>query len=288
MRICLFCNETAGEGVSAASLVELITRAGHHVERVPDDIEELRHHLNPSLDCVVAAGGDGTVAKVGRALAGGDIPLAIFPLGTANNIAGSLAINGTPAELIEKWPASRIVRIDVGVIHDATGTSYFLESVGTGLVAAGITTGRAEIHRDAAPHKHLEHARRLYVDQASRLQPEPCVVTIEGHEMQGPYLAVEILNTPAVGPGIRLSADVNAADGFLSVVVADEADRGALVSYLQAEPAGHRNNAGLKAIRAERVELSGARKIHVDDEVREFAGERIAISVKPGWLAVLA
>ena len=79
----------------------------------------------------MAAGGDGTVARAGRALAGRDMSLAILPLGTANNIASSLGISGTPAEAIAAWRHQRVVRIDVGVIqHD--GESRFLESVGAG------------------------------------------------------------------------------------------------------------------------------------------------------------
>lgn len=288
MRICLFWNETAGVGVSAASLAQLITAAGHRVDHVVNDVAALGERLDRGIDCVVAAGGDGTVAKAGRVLAGGDVPLAILPLGTANNIAASLAIEGTPAELVAKWSPGRVVRIDVGVVQDSSGSSYFLEGVGTGLIAAGITAGRATIQADAAPAEQLQHARRLYLEQAAALVPRPLTLTIDGHESRDRYLSIEILNTPSVGPGIRLSPDVNAADGYLSVIAVGEADRPVLVSYLQAREAGHAGDAGLKALRAERIELGGALEIHVDDKVRTLAGERIAIGVKPAFLPVLA
>lgn len=48
-----------------------------------------------STDVIVAAGGDGTVSTAARAVAGRDIPVAILPLGTANNIARSLGIEGS-------------------------------------------------------------------------------------------------------------------------------------------------------------------------------------------------
>jgi diacylglycerol kinase (ATP) len=288
MRICLYWNETAGEGVSADSVTQLITRAGHTVARVVDDVAQLPHHLDSAIDCVAAAGGDGTVAKVGRTLAGGDIPLAILPMGTANNIAASLSIEGTPEQLIDRWAAHRIVKIDVGVIRESGTESYFLESVGTGLIAAGIGLGRAHIPEDADPESQLSQARRLYEDHARTLPAQPLGVTFDGHSMAGDYLLVEVLNTPSIGPGIRLSADVNAADGCLSLVTAGESDRGALAAYLHKKLNGKPANAGLTGIRTDCVELTGATEIHVDDQLCRVAGRSIAIFIKPAFLSILA
>jgi diacylglycerol kinase (ATP) len=288
MRICLYWNETAGEGVSADSLTHLITRAGHTVARVVDELAQLPHHLDSAIDCVVAAGGDGTVAKVGRTLAGGDIPLAILPMGTANNIAASLAIEGTPEQLIDKWADHRIVKIDVGVVRQSGGESYFLESVGAGLIATGISLGRASIAGDADPESQLLQARRLYEEQARNLPAQHLGVTFDGHAMEGEYLLVEVLNTPSIGPGIRLSADVNAADGCLSLVTAGEPDRGALAAYLQTKINGEPANAGLEGVRTDCVELTGVTDIHVDDQLCRVTGGSIAIFIKPAFLSILA
>src|SRR5688572_7554738 len=93
MRICLYANPEAGEGLSLEEITRLIKRSGHTISQVIHHKDDLPHTLE-SVDCVVAAGGDGTVARVARALAGDQIPLAILPVGTANNIAGSLSIEG--------------------------------------------------------------------------------------------------------------------------------------------------------------------------------------------------
>ena len=47
-------------------------------------------------DAVIVAGGDGTVGKVAKRLAGTDVPLVVLPTGTANNIARSLGIGVDP------------------------------------------------------------------------------------------------------------------------------------------------------------------------------------------------
>jgi diacylglycerol kinase family enzyme len=82
MRICLYWNKTAGGGISLDRLTSMITDAGHIVVRTVEDASELPEQTD-GVDCVAAAGGDGTVARAGRALAGGALPLAIMTLGTA-------------------------------------------------------------------------------------------------------------------------------------------------------------------------------------------------------------
>jgi diacylglycerol kinase family enzyme len=255
------------------------------VEKVKDLPAAIASPVAP-VDCVVAAGGDGTVARAGRALAGGDIPLAILPLGTANNIASSLHIEGAPQELIAKWSDQRIVTIDIGVMRSRKGESYFLESVGTGLVAAGIAEGQATLSKDD-PEEHLLQARRMYLDTIQHLLPRHRRLTIDGESMAGDYLLVEVLNTPSIGPGIRLSPNVNAADGLLSVVAAGESDREALAAYVQALVRGSPADAGLKSWPASRVELAGMDDLHVDDEVREGEGDAVTVTIKAGFLRVL-
>ena len=124
MRLCLYWNANAGGAVSLDEISALIAGGRPQLECVVERPADLPEVFDVPIDCVVAAGGDGTVARAGRALAGGNIALAILPLGTANNIASSLGISGSPEEAIAAWQHQRMVRIDVGVIqHD--GESAF-------------------------------------------------------------------------------------------------------------------------------------------------------------------
>ncbi|MGH2353414.1 MAG: diacylglycerol/lipid kinase family protein, partial [Chloroflexota bacterium] len=50
------------------------------------------------FDAVAVYGGDGTVAEVASGLIGGDVPMAIFPGGTANVMSSEL---GIPRDLAE-------------------------------------------------------------------------------------------------------------------------------------------------------------------------------------------
>ncbi len=288
MRICLYANENAGEGVSLEEITRLVRRFGHTITQVIHHRAELPRTLD-TVDCVVAAGGDGTVARVARALAGGPIPLAVLPIGTANNIATSLEIDGTLEAVIAQWSEQRVVPIDVGVIRQDANDSHFLEGVGTGLIATGIRIGRdAVLKKDESDSaKRLAMARQIFLDALHELRPRHHAITIDGTEINGEYLLVEVLNIRSIGPGICLSKEANAADGLLTVVVAHESDRQRLAEHLRAGLTGSDCDIRLESWRATRVELRNVREVHVDDELREAKAD-VLVTIKPASLHVLA
>lgn len=286
MRICLFWNPTAGGGNSLADLTRHITSAGHEVVRVADRTVDLREHLTPDIECVAAAGGDGTIARAGRALAGGRVPLAILPLGTANNIATSLSLEGSLDDVIARWSRDRIVHIDVGEMESAGSRAHFLESVGCGLVTMCIEEARRTLSKDD-PETHLEDARRLYVDLLARLEPRRYSLLIGGEEVTGEFVLVEALNTPRIGPSVHLSPDASVADGLLSVVAVAESERDKLAAYLDALLHGSQAAAGFASWRAPEIEIRGADRVHIDDRV-EPAGDVVRVRVTPRTLPVLA
>ena len=288
MKICLFWNRDAGEGLSLDEVTTWIEEAGHSVDRVVRNPSELPHTSQAGVDAVVAAGGDGTVAIAARALAGGDVPLSMLALGTANNIADSLGLHGTPRERIAAWADQRVVRIDAGIIQDATGESPFFESVGAGLIAAAITRGNAIIPAAAGVAEQLQQARDMYVDLIDRIEPRRFEIVIDGTSIEGDYLLVEVLNMPSVGPNIRLTSEVNPADGLLSLVIAAESDRPALASYLRARANGEPDSAALKSWRGSKISITGLVDYHVDDQLRTADGRKVTIGIKPGYLPVLA
>jgi diacylglycerol kinase family enzyme len=63
-------------------------------------------------------------------LAGRRIPIAILPLGTANNIAKTLGIRGSAEQLIAAIPTAVRRAFDLGVIGGPGLDARFLEGVG--------------------------------------------------------------------------------------------------------------------------------------------------------------
>ena len=144
MRIALFHNEDAGDGSSVEEIRALLERHGHHLVQVVDEEWSAEQILDKHADLVVAAGGDGTVATAARVLAGRKLPLAILPMGTANNIAKSLCCEGPLAPLIEGWAHAEPQSLDLGIARGDWGERIFFESVGAGLIPAGIAAAEAQ------------------------------------------------------------------------------------------------------------------------------------------------
>src|SRR4030095_11007921 len=90
-------------GVAAETLRRELEQCGYEIvcELGKDaDFDELpKQHA----DFVVVGGGDGTVSSVARAMAGAATPIAVLPLGTANNIAKCLGVHCSWRHAIANW-----------------------------------------------------------------------------------------------------------------------------------------------------------------------------------------
>ena len=221
MKISLLYNQTAGEGISSDELKDQIERAGHDVVRTVQREADSARLFDPRVELIVAAGGDGTIASAAKAVAGSGIPLAILPLGTANNIAKSLGISGALPELIEGWRHAVHTPFDLGGASSKDEEFMFVEGVGGGLIPAGISAARQAPEGD-----HADVAAKVIADihhyHEVLLRMKPCRFTLaaDGSDLSGDYLLVEILNIGSIGPNIVFSPDVSPSDGFLSLVTA--------------------------------------------------------------------
>jgi diacylglycerol kinase (ATP) len=291
VRVTVFYNEDAGDGVSPDEIRGVVERHGHELVNVVSKVAEAERLLEEPSDLVVAAGGDGTVSAVARRVAAGaGVPLAILPLGTANNIASSLGHTGSIPQLINGWKTAGRRPLDLGIARGSWGEICFLEAVGAGLIATGIEAmDAAPGDREESPDSKLSRALRAFRDVLSRLEPRRWTVRLDGAPMVGDFLLVEVLNIRSVGPNLVLSHDANPSDGLFSIVVAGEEHRDELDGYLRHRMMGRECRLSLPTWTARHVEVDGPELIHVDDEIRRSApSATTAIHIKPAALQVLA
>jgi diacylglycerol kinase (ATP) len=124
-----------GSDVDLQTVIALLEAAGLVViRRDPQSpaqcARELEAHCG-ELDVVIVAGGDGTVNSVAAFLYRHHKPLAILPLGTANDLARSLSIPDDVVAAGQLVLDGHMRRIDLGVVND----HYFFNAVNIGLGA---------------------------------------------------------------------------------------------------------------------------------------------------------
>jgi diacylglycerol kinase family enzyme len=289
MRVAVFYNDDAGGSPAAADIRSAIEKHGHHVVNVVEKGDGVERLFELASDLIVAAGGDGTVASVAREVAGHNVPLAVLPLGTANNIALSLGWSGTIDELIDYWPRAFRRRADLGIARGPWGERYFVEGVGGGLVTRTIAVMDAQpLDSSHAPEHRLELAMGGYLTVLAQMKPEPWSMQLDGERLNGEFLLVEVLNMQSIGPNFVISEATDPFDSALTVALAFEEDREQLVAYWQARMAGEPAHLQLQTRTATNVVLAAGGDLHVDD--RLFAWPEtgaVDLSVAPGVLQVL-
>jgi len=135
----VIANPAAGTGRGRArteALVRSLEARGHAVERFSTrragDARRRVAEAEGAVQCIVAAGGDGTLNEVVNGLADPSrTPLVPLALGTANMLAGALGIPRDPVVLADVIERGALRRIDLGRV----GTSRFLGVVGVGFDA---------------------------------------------------------------------------------------------------------------------------------------------------------
>lgn len=275
MRVVIVHNPTAGDSQhDQASLLRLLSACGHDAAYFSSKDGGWRDAVDESVDLVAIAGGDGTVEQVVRRLLPTRQPLAVLPLGTANNISTVLGIADTPVEqLVAGWHDAREQPFDVGVATGPWGTRRFVESVGAGLLADGmveIRRGRAQhVDRIDDPEVRLAEAADVFETMLAKMRPVAFQVTLDGEDRSGEFVMVEVLNLGAAGPNLRLSQDADLADGLLDVVLVDHRSRMDLAEHLRLSRRDDARAPALPIYKARHVELSGgAFTVHIDDALQ--------------------
>ena len=272
MRITLIHNPGAGRSDSGPDkLAKLLEEAGHEVRSQSARDDGWKKALDWRADVVAVAGGDGTVARVAKAALGKNLPVAPLPSGTANNISRTLGlVERHFEELVRAWPEARRVKLDVGVARGPWGERYFVEGVGTGLFACLLSKPKSEKKEVAAmpPEQRVAGALQLLKDQAASCLPVDVKMTLDGKDLSGKYLLVEVVNIAYVGPNLFLAPDSQPGDGQFDVVLVTEAERDRLKNYLDAWQENRERIAVLPSHRGERLRLEWSGfELHIDDDL---------------------
>ena len=272
MKVTLIHNPGAGDGTqpTAGQLMALIQEAGHKVRYQSTKEKGWGKVLKKNADIVAVAGGDGTVGRVARRLIGRGVPLAVLPMGTANNISRTLGIAGaTVTQLIPTWATARRVKFDAGCATGPWGSRYFIEGVGIGLFPRALPA----IKRNKTMANLIDaEVKVAYALQMLREHLDKCPAmklkaTLDGKDISGKYILFEAMNTRYIGPNLFLASGVTHNNGLLDVVFVQEKDRKKLAKHLATWQEGKLWPMELGVGRGKRLEIEWTGfSVHIDDK----------------------
>jgi diacylglycerol kinase (ATP) len=267
MQATLIYNPNAGSAyqISCQELQDALRLGGYEpVHTATESEADLDNALAKARGLVVVAGGDGTVRAVATRLIGKDLAMALLPMGSANNISRTLGVIGSPLDIIAGLNNPTRRYFDLGYLDSPWGVDYFLEAFGVGFFADTLARynpqdGKSVLRGLSAAASTLNAYDADYYE-----------MRLDGIDISGQYLMVEVLNTTAFGPRLKFAPNADPADGVFEVIRIREEARDDLLRFLMSLV-----NESLEDLSC--VEISRGHRLeivwngfpaHVDGEVR--------------------
>lgn len=164
------------------------------------------------FDCVITAGGDGTVCAVAHEL-NDDIPLFIYPAGTANLVAQNLGMYTTSENLIDVILNGKTIEIDIPNIKNKNKSTGFIVAAGAGIDANMI--------KESESMKASLGTLAYVFGVLKNVNPQEAEfkINIDGEEIITNAICVLIANLGMINFKIPLAEGIDPTDGLLNVII---------------------------------------------------------------------
>jgi diacylglycerol kinase family enzyme len=247
---------------------------------------------DPQCRCLVAAGGDGTVAALVNDRPG--VPITVLPAGTENLFARHFGLSRDPRRLAATIAGGRVSHLDLGL----TGGRLFTLMAGIGFDADVVTrhhiarVGRAGIPRPTHRGAYVESVLRSSFEY--RFPPLTVSIADAGREEILTGSTAFLFNLPRYALGLPFAPSARGDDGWLDLVVFRDAGPFRALRYLWMVVRGlHLDDPGVYHRRVRRAVVSSAAAVPVQldgdpgGHVPADASDRWTVEVLPGAIDVL-
>ncbi|HZY14934.1 MAG TPA: lipid kinase [Beijerinckiaceae bacterium] len=161
------------------------------------------------IDCVVIAGGDGTLNAAAPGLLQSGLPLGIIPAGTANDLARTLGIPDDPVDALDIIARGEERRVDLGRVND----QLFFNVASIGLSVALARAMSRETKRRFGRLSYSLAALRVM----TRARPFSALIVSEGEVARVRTLQVAVGNGRYYGGGNAVEKSAEIDDGHLDL-----------------------------------------------------------------------
>jgi diacylglycerol kinase (ATP) len=294
-------NPGAGDGENSdKELIEYIEAEGYKCSYLSTkqkgwEKEDWEKTTSSDVDFIIVAGGDGTVRKLAeelldRKLIEKKLPIALLPMGTANNIAKTLGVTGDKLEIIKSWKKHSLKKFDVGRIDGLKKWTFFIESFGYGVFPRLMKQMR-KLDKSAfeSPEQKIKIALQLLHDIILNYKTKLCKIQVDGEDYSGKFVLAEVMNISSIGPNLHLAPFADPGDGLLEIVLVPESQRQEFADYVKGKIDGKEMAPFFTILKGKKINIywEGV-ALHVDDEhVQLDEATDVAIEVHPGLLEFL-
>jgi diacylglycerol kinase (ATP) len=283
-------NPSAGRGTGRANLDRIRVLAsklgaGLCVSRKVSDLaEQARRAAADGVERLLVAGGDGMMHHAIQGLAGTSCALGVIPLGSGNDLAGTLGVPPDVGVAVERAVSGEIRRIDLARVGETFCVSY-----------AGVGFD-SEVTRYANETKILRGPLIYFyavIHTLITFVPPRMRVVHDAGEFEGKVMFVVVNNLPRFGGGMRIAPDAQIDDGLLDLVIVREVPKPVLLSIFPKVYNGrHVNHPAVQIVRTRRAEITIDRTMTMyggGEPLQEVkAGEPVVVEVVPGGLGIVA
>jgi YegS/Rv2252/BmrU family lipid kinase len=257
-----------------------VARAPFRVVRT----KSLEHGIDKALAAVeagelpVVVSGDGLVGAIGGAIAGGEAPLGIVPVGRGNDLARVLGIPEEPEEAVAAILAGHTRTIDIG---EANGRPFL------GIASFGFDSEANRIANESRLGGNLVYAwaalRALIAWKPARF-----TIAVGERRTRVEGYSVVVANNSAYGGGMYIAPDAELDDGLFDVVTLAKLGKLRYLGNLPKVFKGtHVRVPQVSVTRAARLSVSASRPFAVYADGEHLTDLPVDLRVIPGALRVL-
>jgi diacylglycerol kinase (ATP) len=294
-QVQLIHNPGAGdENHSSEDLKDLLEENGYKCNYVSTKKKGWKD-FEADADILLVAGGDGTIRKVAGELLEARLldkpnPIALLPMGTANNISKALQISGETKDIIKSWAACKTKGFDVGRIYNIPDHLFFLESFGYGVFPyLMLEMKKLDENEFETPEEKIQKALEVLRTIILSYEPRYCELNVDGTDHSGKFILAEIMNTPSIGPNICISPLSDPGDGEFEVVLVPEQHKEKFAAYVAGKINNQEETYSFHTLKGREIKISWeGTHVHTDDQIVKLdKGSTVKIQLKKGLLEFL-
>jgi diacylglycerol kinase (ATP) len=224
VNVAVIANPSAAGGRLRHRLPQILAALERHLRITvlsarngAEAVTACREALDGGADALVAVGGDGTFHAALQALDGRDVPFALIPGGTCNDMADALGLPDDPvaaaAMSAEALRDRNMRQVDLAKVVYPDGREIWYGTVLAVGYAAAVADRGGRLKWPAGPRRYDVAA----ILELPRFRGRVYDVTLDGVTAQLPAVLFSVGNTGRCGGKLHVCPDADIADGYLDV-----------------------------------------------------------------------